>query len=182
MSNVARGAAWGAWRFEGGKRGACHAGRVVCGPGWSQRGEVRRAVRSRLRLLACAAQAFQLPLPRWCPCSSCLGRVGVDPWATFPTGLRTPKPHRSSDPAAAALAAVVARDGKLRLRHFSRVGGWVALARAGDDCRECACESAAALRTCSVARHTCCRAVSSCGRQQRRRPAHGSAQLPLASN
>lgn len=50
-------------------------------------------------------------------------RVGVDPWATFPTGLRQPKPHRRMDPAAAALAAVVARDGKLRLRHFSRVGG-----------------------------------------------------------
>ncbi len=48
-------------------------------------------------------------------------RVGVDPWATFPTGLRQPKPHRRLDPAAAALAAVVARDGKLRLRHFSRV-------------------------------------------------------------
>jgi PAS domain S-box-containing protein len=47
--------------------------------------------------------------------------VGVDPWATFPTGLRQPKPHRRLDPAAAALAAVVARDGKLRLRHFSRV-------------------------------------------------------------
>ena len=48
--------------------------------------------------------------------------VGVDPWATFPTGLRAPKPHRRGDPAAAALAAAVERDGKLRLRHFSRVG------------------------------------------------------------
>lgn len=47
--------------------------------------------------------------------------MGVDPWATFPTGLRTPKPHRRLDPAAAELADVVARDGKLRLRHFSRV-------------------------------------------------------------
>lgn len=48
-------------------------------------------------------------------------RVGVDPWATFPTGLVSPKPHRRLDPAAAALQAAVQRDGKLRLRHFSRV-------------------------------------------------------------
>ena len=47
--------------------------------------------------------------------------MGVDPWATFPTGLVKPKPHRRLDPAAGALQAVVARDGKLRLRHFSRV-------------------------------------------------------------
>ena len=50
-------------------------------------------------------------------------RVGVDPWATFPTGLATPKPHRRLDPAAAALAEAVKRDGKLRLRHFLRVRG-----------------------------------------------------------
>lgn len=47
--------------------------------------------------------------------------MGVDPWATFPTGLASPKPHRRLDPAAAALQAAVQRDGKLRLRHFSRV-------------------------------------------------------------
>jgi serine/threonine protein kinase len=47
--------------------------------------------------------------------------VGVDPWATFPTGLVPPKPHRRLDPAAAALAAAVAKDGRLRLRHFARV-------------------------------------------------------------
>ena len=52
---------------------------------------------------------------------ACICRVGVDPWATFPSGLLPTKPHRAGDPAAAALAAVVARDGKLRLRHFSRV-------------------------------------------------------------
>ncbi|KAL4448889.1 hypothetical protein ABPG77_007606 [Micractinium sp. CCAP 211/92] len=47
--------------------------------------------------------------------------VGVDPWATFPTGLAASKPHRRLDPAAAALQAAVQRDGKLRLRHFSRI-------------------------------------------------------------
>ena len=48
--------------------------------------------------------------------------MGVDPWATFPTGLAASKPHRQLDPAAAALRAAVQRDGKLRLRHFARVG------------------------------------------------------------
>ena len=47
--------------------------------------------------------------------------VGVDPWATFPSGLVEPKPHRRMDPAAAALKEAVQRDGKLRLRHFARV-------------------------------------------------------------
>ncbi|KAL4857414.1 Phototropin-1B [Chlorella vulgaris] len=47
--------------------------------------------------------------------------VGVDPWATFPTGLATPKPHRRMDPAAAALKGAVGKDGKLRLRNFARV-------------------------------------------------------------
>nr|AML76899.1 putative LOV domain-containing protein [Ettlia oleoabundans] len=47
--------------------------------------------------------------------------VGVDPWATFPTGLVSPKPHRRQDPATAALNEAVQRDGKLRLRHFARV-------------------------------------------------------------
>lgn len=46
--------------------------------------------------------------------------VGVDPWATFATGLSPVKPHRAGDPAAAALSEVVKRDGKLRLRHFQR--------------------------------------------------------------
>jgi serine/threonine protein kinase len=49
------------------------------------------------------------------------GWVGVDPWATFPTGLAPPKPHRAGDAAAAALAAAVRRDGKLRLRQFQRL-------------------------------------------------------------
>jgi hypothetical protein len=47
--------------------------------------------------------------------------VGVDPWATFPSGLVSPKPHRRQDPAAQALKEVVSKDGKLRLRHFARV-------------------------------------------------------------
>ncbi|GAB4820055.1 hypothetical protein N2152v2_007101 [Parachlorella kessleri] len=47
--------------------------------------------------------------------------VGVDPWASFPTGLVPVKPHRSADPAAAALRALVQQEGKLRLRNFSRV-------------------------------------------------------------
>lgn len=64
--------------------------------------------------------------------------VGVDPWATFPTGLCPPKPHRRMDPAAAALAAAVARDGKLRLRHFSRVG-WAGGWRAGGGGRVMGC-------------------------------------------
>eukprot|EP00887_Chlorella_sp_A99_P007263 scaffold2.g7263.t1 len=47
--------------------------------------------------------------------------VGVDPWATFPAGLARPKPHRAGDPAAAALRRLVGREGKLRLRHFTRL-------------------------------------------------------------
>lgn len=47
--------------------------------------------------------------------------VGVDPWATFATGLAAPKPHHAGDPAAAALAEAVAREGKLRLRQFQRL-------------------------------------------------------------
>ena len=50
-----------------------------------------------------------------------LSWVGVDPWATFPTGPVRMKPHRAGDAAAAALRAAAARDGKLRLRHFQRV-------------------------------------------------------------
>lgn len=47
--------------------------------------------------------------------------VGVDPWAGFPSGLAKPKPHHAGDPAAAALAAIVAKEGKLRLRQFHRL-------------------------------------------------------------
>lgn len=47
--------------------------------------------------------------------------VGVDPWASFPTGLAGVKPHKSQDAAMSALQETVKRDGKLRLRHFARV-------------------------------------------------------------
>lgn len=40
-----------------------------------------------------------------------------------PSGLAEVKPHKSQDQAASALRGVVARDGKLRLRHFARVSG-----------------------------------------------------------
>jgi serine/threonine protein kinase len=47
--------------------------------------------------------------------------VGVDPWATFHTGLAPVKPHHAGDSSAAALAEAVAKDGKLRLRQFQRL-------------------------------------------------------------
>jgi phototropin len=47
--------------------------------------------------------------------------VGVDPWASFPTGLAPPKPHHASDPRFAVLKALVAKEGRLRLRHLQRV-------------------------------------------------------------
>jgi PAS domain S-box-containing protein len=47
--------------------------------------------------------------------------VGVDPWASFPTGLAPPKPHHASDPKFAVLKALVAKEGRLRLRHLQRV-------------------------------------------------------------
>lgn len=47
--------------------------------------------------------------------------VGIDPWASFPTGLAPPKPHHASDPRFGVLKALVAKEGKLRLRHLQRV-------------------------------------------------------------
>ena len=47
--------------------------------------------------------------------------VGVDPWAGFVSGLAKPKPHHAGDPAGEALATVVAKEGKLRLRQFQRL-------------------------------------------------------------
>jgi len=47
--------------------------------------------------------------------------VGVDPWASFHTGLAPVKPHHAGDPSAAALEDAIAKEGKLRLRQFQRL-------------------------------------------------------------
>ncbi|KAI7840688.1 hypothetical protein COHA_005610 [Chlorella ohadii] len=50
-----------------------------------------------------------------------MGWDGSDPWEHFETALAPAKPHQASDPAAAALRAVVKEDGELRLERFRRI-------------------------------------------------------------